>query len=247
MEPFIISPPFGTYIRHDGARSVLGSYTLKERPGRALRIAQFVLDNLIWPVPNGWRNRIGLRNPGIGSVRKFDESYIYSLVGLEPGDWEILLALFAEDPDRFINERVVLELNVGCPNVHDYTISERTLAAYCRQFRIILKLPAEIDKALPLAEIGAQAGVNYLHCSNTYPSERGGISGQPLKHVNLITVEEIAKRHTIPIIAGGGIYSYDDLLDYRNVGAAHFSLATVWFRPWEAQKIIQSYCEGADA
>jgi hypothetical protein len=80
MRDIIISSPFGTYIKSKKATSVLGSFTLDKRPGRAGKIVQFIIDNVRHPVPGGWRNRIGLRNPGIGSIGYLSSQYTYSLV-----------------------------------------------------------------------------------------------------------------------------------------------------------------------
>jgi dihydroorotate dehydrogenase len=83
--------------------------------------------------------------------------------------------------------------------------------------------------------------VKLLHCSNTISTERGGESGKRLKALNLPIVERVAKRFpTIPIIAGGGIYSPQDVVDYRNAGATLFSLSTVFFTPWRVPAILKA-------
>jgi dihydroorotate dehydrogenase len=208
----------------------MGSYTLQKRPG----LIRNTIKSLR-PVPGGWVNRIGLRNPGIAAI-KYDPNRIYSLVGLEDGDWERIVFLI---PITKLGHARV-ELNLGCPNVHEYGISRDLLSLYTARFVVQAKLPPT-DKADPTAEMCAEAGVKFLHCSNTIPTERGGESGKRLKLLNLPIVERLAKRFpTIPIIAGGGIYSPQDVVDYRNAGATMFSLSTVFFTPWRVSAILRA-------
>ena len=41
------------------------------------------------------------------------------------------------------------------------------------------------------------------------------------------------------IIAGGGIYSYEDLIRYHNAGADYFSLSTSLINPFRTYDIIK--------
>lgn len=245
MKPIIVSPPFGNYIANSKVTSVLGSYTLKARHGRLLKVSQFVYDNLRHPVPGGYRNRIGLRNKGISSIGGLLEDAIYSFVGLDPYDWEAIRYVALEIP-RWGKFRPIVELNISCPNVHDYSISRKVLEQYGEDFNVIVKLPPDQEKILPLVEMCGEAGVRFLHLSNTVPSEIGGLSGYPLKLINLPIVEMIARRYpNLRIIGGGGIYEWQDLLDYYRAGAIYFSTSTVWLKPWKARRIVKRYWDSS--
>jgi dihydroorotate dehydrogenase len=224
---FLISPPFGNWIRRHWATSVRGSFTWDARPG----LVYHALKSLR-PVKGGWVNRIGLRNPGVRSVT-FDPTCIYSLVGMNDGDWERML-------DR-LPEHVTPEVNLGCPNVHRYGIAPAVLRDYCAKFgRVIAKLPPT-DDVDDMAAMCVEAGVQYLHLCNTLPTERGGESGERLFYHALPIVERVAYRHReIEIIAGGGIYRPIHLHRYWVAGATHFSLATVWFTPWRVKHILHA-------
>ncbi len=243
MKPIIISPPFGSYISSPLATKVLGSLTLHPRPGRFWKTVQFFLDNILHPVPGGYRNRIGLRNPGITNVGVLSDHYIYSIVGMEKYDWEAILIVLNNIPQDVSDGNLIhLELNLGCRNVHDYGIESSTLREYCKYFRITVKLPLDETKIFNIAEMCVDSGVDYLHCSNGLLSDLGMLSGRPAKQVNLPLVEKMATLYPhIPIIAGGGIYQWQDILDYRNVGATYFSTSTIWFRPWRAQALLERY------
>lgn len=223
---FLISPPFGNWITHQNCTRVMGSYTLQRRGGLLLRVLK-----TLRPLRDGWVNDIGLRNPGIRSVTRFRHDRIYSLVGLSDAEWDGMLGLFPAF------QRI--ELNLGCPNVHKYGILPATLRAYTRFNPVIAKLPPTLH-CVEMADMAVDCGVKALHLSNTLPSERGGISGYPLKRINLTLVSAVRARHpTVPIIAGGGIYNPWDVTDYWYAGADAFSLSTVWFDPWAADSIAK--------
>lgn len=241
MTPFLISPPFGSYrlLDFDFATCVLGSYTLHTRSGRAWQVAKFFWENFRNPIPGGWANHIGLRNPGLRSVEfNAHHLHIYSLVGLESGDWSIMFDQLSECADTHIR----FELNLGCPNVHEYGIDKASLRKFCEHYWCGVKLPADLDRATKIGEMAVEAGARYIHAGNTLAVAGKGISGKPLKPVNLAIVEELAKRFPGQnIVGGGGIYGFQDVLDYRNAGACAFSLGTVCFRPWRAKSIINKY------
>lgn len=243
-KPIHISPPFGNYYVNSRVTSVLGSYTLLPRPGRGLKVAQFALDNLIHPVDGGWRNRIGLRNPGLDAVAGLWNNVIYSLVGIELDDWKKMLYILLEKERFGAAQRLHVELNVSCPNVHEYSITRAILEQYVEHFDVTVKVPPIFSQLLPISDMCHQAGVHYLHCSNTIPSELGGLSGYPLKLVNLPIVERMAKEWTL--VAGGGIYSFQDLLDYAHAGATYFSISTLCFYPWRVRKLINEFYNRED-
>ena len=212
----------------------MGSFTLERRDGLLVQIAK-----TLRPTRGGWVNQIGLRNKGIRNVY-FRRDRIYSIVGLEPDDWERILPILSKQkescgqPLNFLN----LEVNLGCPNVHEYGIEPHTMEHYCQWHVVSAKLPAT-DKVDEVAEMAVKAGARYLHCSNTLPTPRGGESGKRLKEWNLPVVERLAKRYPdVPIIAGGGIYTPQDVTDYENAGASHFGISTAFFKPWRVPAIL---------
>lgn len=226
MERFLISPPFGNWINVKGCTSVRGSFTWNKRPGlirHTLRSFRHV--------EGGWINQIGLRNKGIRSVTKFEPNVIYSLVGLDDYDWE-----------NMANHCPVgthVEVNLGCPNVHQYRIPTGVLKHYCSKFIVTVKLTP--DNAVDaMAAMCMEAGARYLHLSNTLPTPNGGISGRQLYAVNLPIVARLAKEYPGTIIAGGGIYSQDIVFAYKWVGASYFSLSTVFLTPWRVRSILAS-------
>lgn len=230
-----ISPPFGARVPLPGALRVLGSYTALPRPGRMGQVLRTVR-----PVPGGWVNAIGLRNPGVWSVLPFRENRVCSLTAIEPGDWERLLdhvqAYRGALPRR-------IELNVSCPNVPGHVpLSTATARAFVALSGAVVSvklaaLPGAIEDAQRLT---AEAGIRLVHLSNTLPSPAGGISGRPLFDTNLPLIERAARQlgDGVEIIAGGGIYSPTQARAYLDAGARHLSLATVFFNPMRAARLV---------
>lgn len=198
--PFLISPPFGSYLRSSRAYSVLGSFTRLPRSGWLGRVLRTVRPLGRDPdgTPRGWLNDVGLRNPGwdnvetvryrtSGGVRSPKNWFIYSLAPLETTDWSHL--------ERWLDDRFnipLVEINVSCSNIAEYpTLPPDGYIKRLHAATIIWKLPplpSSVDTALRLADLGAR----YVHMSNTLPSPAGGISGAALREANLPLVERVA-------------------------------------------------------
>ena len=221
---FIISPPFGNYITRDWAYSVKGSFTVTARHGLFMSTLK-----TFRKYPGGWINQIGLKNKGIYNIEYDDES-IYSFAPLKKEDYINFLA----QPAKHI------ELNISCPNAKVNHINQLILKMMVDKFEtVIIKMPSERRQFNNVLDATSECGVQYYHMCNTFPTERGGVSGSSLKNVSLRRIYQIKKlRSDIKVIGGGGIYNKQDVIDYYNAGADIFSLSTVWFTPWRIKSII---------
>ena len=219
-----ISPPFGNYINLPETKSIKGSYTLKPRGGLIFQI----LKTLRLTQINGeyhWINKIGLRNRGIdyGLQQYNHQTDVLSIAILEPEEIDEL--------NKKIPPDVNLEINVSCPNAE----KEMTSGG------VEVFLNPERDwcclKLSPLISLGEvdryyNEGFRQFHCCNTYPSEKGGISGEAVKPHSEKLVKYISEEYPdCQIVAGGGIYGYHNLVRYQNLGATHFSVSTLFFNP----------------
>lgn len=226
IEKILISPPFGNYIRLKGATSVKGSYTWHHRPGLLKQILK-----TLRPIRGGYINKIGLRNPGIQSIT-FDETSLYSIVGMNTSEWDFLL--------DYLPPNCKMEINIGCPNSWQSCIDLCQIRRFIERFPFVsFKLPPAPTVTEHIQQL-IDVGASTFHLCNTLPTPRGGESGQRLKQFVMPLIAHVKNKHpNLCLIAGGGIYTLGDLLDYRNAGADHFSLSTVWFNPLQALKIIQ--------
>ncbi len=244
-----ISPPFGNYISLKNCVSVLGTYTYFRRKGLIKQVLK-----TLRPVRGGWRNSIGLRNKGIININRFLPNKVYSVCALKHTPHRHDLPPHME---RYLWDSIMdsvpsyapIELNIGCPNVTEIAdISDYQLERYVEKFpNLTMKLPPTIT--LDYVRSIYQLGVRKFHFSNTLPvhsyTDNGilkyGISGHPLKDKNLTLLERVSDLDLsgASIIAGGGIYTPQDVIDYYNVGATDYSLSTIFFTPWKVPAVIK--------
>ena len=164
-----------------------------------------------------------------------DPSQLISVAGIGgDSDWRKMA-------DQIPNECMV-EINVGCPNVGSYNIADFIICEYVDKFRLVsLKIPPTQEAVDMAINAYYNSRIRYIHISNTIPTKRGGESGKRLKEINIPLIKQL--KLTLPdinIIGGGGIYSPQDLIDYKDAGADYYSLATVWFTPWKVKKIVDT-------
>jgi len=224
---YFISAPFGNYIKRKDAISVTGTWTVHPRPGRLSQIIK-----TLRYTRTGWRNQLGLRNPGIlHALVKHQRQDVLSVANLEPRDWYILHDL--------VSKRYSVEINISCPNVdHNPDILDgiqlwtTTKRPWC-----IVKVPPTIEDNF--IDILVDKGYNQIHASNTLPTEKGGLSGSILIPHTLRITEYIKRVHPhVEVIAGGGVMDTKTKQMYVDAGADHISLGSVCFTPWRIKNII---------
>ena len=225
-----ISPPFGNYISLPDTKSICGTFTWEKRKG----IIYHTLRSLR-PVYGGWRNQIGFRNWGIRNVT-FSSDNVYSIGAIHDEEWEMLLT--------YLPSYLTLELNLGCPNVAHRPISRDTLRGFLNKFgKKYIHVKVSPESPLNFIEQLLEDGVSTIHLSNTLGTDsRGGISGKQLRLVNLPFVSKVRKLSSgIRIVAGGGIYSKNHLIQYHDMGATDYSIATIFLsRPCNIPSIVKT-------
>ena len=231
---YFIAAPFGNYLKFKNAISVKGTFTVNPRPGRfkqILKTLRYVKTEAGW----GWRNQLGLRNPGIfAGMFKTSYNQVLSVAAIESSDWEKIL--IAIGPDRNI------ELNISCPNLESCndTMSWPGFEKFPNHMRgefTIVKIPPIADNNM--VDKLVDMGYNYIHASNTVPSAKGGLSGKIVMPYTMKIIDYIKNKHPhVKIIAGGGVFTKQDADAYIEAGADHISLGSVSFTPWKIKGII---------
>ena len=69
----------------------------------------------------------------------------------------------------------------------------------------------------------------------------GGFSGPIIAPFARKKVGEIVEAIFLPVIAGGGISCLEDVLVFRELGAQGFSIGSLFFRPWEPNRLVRQY------
>jgi len=221
----------------------------------------------IFETQGGMINRIGLENIGIQAFleeklpvlvqNKID--FILNIAGNTPEDY-IELAKIAQE-----NNIKAIELNISCPNVKcgciEFGINKQALYELVLMVRnhydncIIVKLSPNVTSPEEIAEAAQSAGADAVSAINTVRGVgvkldfingkfkktmvAGGLSGKSIKPIALSFVDRISKVIDIPIIAMGGIYTLQDVLEFFSVGAKAVQIGTANFtHPDIAQKLV---------
>ena len=223
-----ISAPFGNYIRTKSARSVIGSFTLHHRPGLLQQVAKTLRYR------NGaWYNALGLRNPGIvfGLRYYYRSGNVVSLAAVEPGDWEKL--------DEIVPDDIDVELNLSCPNIDHFQDYSNGAEIFLNTKRKVIAKLSPLITATDVENL-YERGFRSFHCCNTMPTEHGGMSGKGLRIYVEQTIDFIQRIDpNCDIIAGGGIETINDVMNYYNAGATSFALGTVCFNPLKLRKLLR--------
>jgi dihydroorotate dehydrogenase len=230
----ILSPPFSNiYPQIKNTTKIVGTYTLKKRKG-----LHRVLTTLK-KTENGWLNNVGLRNPGIENYNK--KNSIISISILEEGDFEKILYYLYYLKYEF--NILGVEFNISCPNHNVLQINEKIIQDTNRLIGpTIIKISHDINKdnLIKLCDINS----HFIHISNTKKTNSGALSGKDLQKKNIENIKLVKELYpNKKIIAGGGIYSFYDLLSYKDAGAEFFSLSTVLLNPYKAYKIINQWSQ----
>ena len=226
-----INPPFSNYFSFDKTISIKGSYTLEPRTGlimQVLRTLRYSFEH------NGWINKIGLRNPGIDyAIKNYKKNSIVSVAILNKEDIPKLVKKIPDDMN--------IELNISCPNAEKKMITEG-IENFLNKKRTwcIIKLSPTTD--MKLVDNYYKQGFRQFHCSNTYPTPTGGLSGKFLIPYSTKLINNIKSKYSDTIvIGGGGITSKEEIEIYKKAGADHFSVSTLFFNPYKFYKFYNSF------
>ncbi|MDD4309872.1 MAG: dihydroorotate dehydrogenase [Candidatus Cloacimonetes bacterium] len=215
----------------------------------------------------GLINSIGLQNPGLDKfisdiLPRLNAALNIPLVVSISGS---SITEFAEIICRLEMESGIsgYELNVSCPNVekegiafgvHPEVVFElcKTLAPFTQK-ELIVKLSPNVTDIAAIAKAAEAGGASSIALINTlwgmaidYKTGRsqikmgvGGYSGIGIKPVALALTYKVAKAVKLPIIAMGGIYTWQDALEFLWAGASAIALGTANFiDPLAAPKVF---------
>jgi dihydroorotate dehydrogenase (NAD+) catalytic subunit len=205
-------------------------------------------------VDSGWMNAFGWSNIGIDAYfedyfpRTHGLNRIISLGGFSAEDFVRLVEIVNER--AAVGQIAAVEFNVSCHNVNFpfETILDDVLRQAVPRSRhpIILKLSPDEDYVAH-ARLAEKHGVAALTAINAVKALRldpetgtpfmknryGSISGRAIKPIGLRVVAELRDAGIrLPVIATGGIRTFDDCREYFWAGADAVSLGSaVWLAP----------------
>ncbi len=192
---------------------------------------------------------------------------IVSIYGGDPGE-------FAAVAERMSPYADAIEVNLGCPNKvpGEQTLMESIGQKPELSGEVLRHVRASTDKPviaklspnseyLAVAEACLEAGADGLGCANTLgpglsidtatrkpilAGTTGGISGPALKPVNLRITYECYARFACPIVAYGGIETWEDAVEYTLAGACVLGIGTAFLKKTtrEAAALTKEIWEG---
>ena len=230
--------------------------TMNPRQGNAGEITRDVGNSLI--------NRVGLSNDGL---RVFLRKGIYDL---RKNNVPIFVSIHADTLEEVKEMCAIIsfecgelvagiELNLSCPNINGQVLDNYIAKLFVKEaidgadgIPILVKLPPWPDHIVSIARGAVDYGACAISATNTlkaldvdrksWLSEPflGGLSGEYLKPVSLRCVYELAQNIKVPIIGVGGIETFDDALDYLQIGATAVQVGTAEMRnPGIAKRIAE--------
>ena len=219
-------------------------------------------------VPSGMLNSIGLANIGI---KKFTDEKLPKLSKTGAVVIANIAAKRVEDyvslGERLSGCEVIkgIELNLSCPNVNEggmeFGTDERILASIVSKVRkvftrtLIVKLTPNVTRISDFAKAAESAGADGVTVANTYVgmavdiykrkprihTVMGGYSGPAIRPLTMAKVFQVHKSVKIPIIASGGIYFWQDVIEYLIAGATAVEIGTLFFtKPDATDEILKS-------
>ncbi len=205
----------------------------------------------------GLLNSIGLQNPGIDVFiseqlpilrEKLSIPIIISFSGSSIGEFRRMLIQL----DSCVGISAY-EVNISCPNVENEgiafgvdagVVSDLVKALRAETEReLIIKLSPNVTDITSIAKAAEEAGADSLALINTVFGmaldpmtgksriKRGiaGYSGPAIKPIALANVYKVAQAVRIPILAMGGISSWQDALEFFYAGASAIAIGTASF------------------
>lgn len=206
---------------------------------------------------SGMLNAIGLQNKGLEDFivhkipyfKKLDVPLIVSIAGESAEEFGLLAKTF----DRHKRTVNALEVNLSCPNVEAGGVNfmkkqERILDAV-KAVRdntgllVFAKISPELGDVIGIAGKVIEAGADGLSLINTLrgmavdirrrtsrlAKDFGGLSGPAIKPVALRYVYQVKQAYPVPVIASGGILTWQDALEFLIVGADLLAVGTANF------------------
>lgn len=205
--------------------------------------------------PAGMLNSVGLQNPGVDRVAKFDLPWLLSqntrvIANIAGSKIEDYCAVAERISETGVD---MIELNISCPNVKQggvaFGVSTEAAAGITKEVRKYCKKPLMVKlspNAASIADIAAAVeseGADAVSLINTLTGMRininnrrpilknniGGLSGPAVFPVAVRMVWEVSKRVKIPVMGMGGISKWQDVVEMMLAGAAAVQVGTVNF------------------
>lgn len=266
---FGVKDEYAAFVNYKKLGAVIAkTITLNPRAGNPMpRICE---------TPAGMLNAIGLQNKGLGDfienkIPHFKRHRIPLIVNIA-GESTAEFSTLARELDKHKKAITAIEINLSCPNVEkggvkairEQRLISKTLRAVRKETQLFLfaKLSPELGDVLDTAREAIQAGANGLSLINTLRGMAvdirsrkprlavgtGGLSGPAIRPIALRYVYEVKQAlPRVPVIASGGITTWEDAVEFLIVGADLLAVGTANFvNPHATMDILEglkAFCQ----
>ena len=186
---------------------------------------------------------------------------ILSIFGQDREEFNKVASRILDTTD--IKERIIaVELNLSCPNIKKGGMAfsavpdevKKIVSSVARILKIpvIAKLSPNQDNLIEAAMAAKEGGAEAVSVINTVVGMAvdietfrprlgnilGGLSGPAIKPIALAKVYCLAREKILPVIGMGGIFSWEDALEFLAVGASAVGIGTANFVQYDVGKRI---------
>lgn len=202
-------------------------------------------------------NSVGLANPGIDVFEK----EIHEIK--QKKDLVVIVSVFGDGPEGYaeVAKRAcsagadAIELNISCPHADVSSIGADPDLTYdfvkavksSVKCPIFVKLNPNVTDISIIAQSAEKAGADAIVAINTVRGlaidintfrpilshGTGGLSGRAIKPIGIKDVFSIYKAVKIPIIGCGGIYEWQDVIEYFLAGASAVQIGSSLYQGYE--------------
>ncbi len=210
-------------------------------------------------------NSVGLANPGIDAFIEDIKNM------KERMDIPLIVSVFGDGPEGYAKvakkaEKAgadAIEINVSCPHaeVASIALSSDLTAEFTKTVKnavnipVFAKLTPNIADIVPIAKSAETAGADGIVVINTLRGLAldietarpilshgiGGLSGKAIRSVGVRVVYELYPQIDIPIIGVGGIFTWQDILEYMYAGASAVQIGSAFSK---GDEIIKDITDG---
>ena len=198
-------------------------------------------------------NSVGLANPGIDAFVKEIRDF------KNRTEKPLIVSVFGDGPDGYAEvakkaEKAgadAIEINVSCPHaeVSSIALSETLTQNFTRTVKeavnipVFAKLTPNIADIVPIAQAAEHGGADAIVVINTLKGLAldietgrpilshgiGGVSGRAVRSIGIRVVYEIYPHVNIPIIGCGGIFKWQDVIEYFYAGASAVQIGSAFY------------------
>jgi dihydroorotate dehydrogenase (NAD+) catalytic subunit len=208
-------------------------------------------------VYGGMLNAIGLENKGLQKFIEEEIPFLSTLktniiVSIAADNTQDFCTIATEIEKTKVPS--ALEINMSCPNLgnksgkmcaQDGKSVEQVIKALKKEIKIpiIAKLSPNVTDITDIAKSAEKAGADAISLINAFPAMAvdiktrkpmlgnitGGLSGPAIKHIALKMVWDCYNTVKIPIVAIGGIMTWQDAIEFIICGASALQIGTANF------------------